>query len=245
MPPQRPRRRSKHQPLGLDILHEDRDIIVVSKAAGLLTIGTGRDAGRTAHAALSDYVRKGNPKSRERVFIVHRLDRDTSGVLVFARSEEAKEALQANWRDAEKTYLAFVEGHPEPPEDTITSYLVENDARLVYSTQDPSKGRLSHTRYKVLKTVGDRALLEISLITGRKNQIRVHLADRGWPIVGDAKYGKKIRDCKRLALHSHTLSFAHPYSSERLTFTAPIPATFHQMAAAPPPEPPKPRDRKG
>ena len=245
MPPQRPRRKSKHQPLGLEILHEDRDIIVVSKAAGLLTIGTGRDAGRTAHAALSDYVRKGNPKSRERVFIVHRLDRDTSGVLVFARSEQAKETLQAHWRDAEKTYLAFVEGHPEPPEDTITSYLVENDARLVYSTQDPSKGRLSHTRYKVLKTVGDRALLEISLITGRKNQIRVHLADRGWPIVGDSKYGKKIRDCKRLALHSHTLSFAHPHSGERLTFTAPIPATFHQMAAAPPPEPPKPRERKG
>ena len=242
MPPdQRPQRKRKHQPLGLEVLHEDRDIVVVSKAAGLLTIGTGRDAGRTAHAALTDYVRKGNPKSRERVFIVHRLDRDTSGVLVFARSEQAKETLQAHWREAEKTYLAFVEGHPDPAEDTITSYLVESDALRVYSTDDPRQGKLSHTHYKVLKRVGDRALLEIKLLTGRKNQIRVHLADRGWPIVGDSKYGRKIRDCKRLALHSHVLSFLHPHSGERMTFTAPIPAAFHQMSALPPPEKPKNR----
>ncbi|MCB1064136.1 MAG: RluA family pseudouridine synthase [Verrucomicrobiae bacterium] len=233
--------RRKHQPLGLEILHEDRDIIVVNKAAGLLTIGTGRDAGRTAHAALTDYVKKGNPKSFEQIYIVHRLDRDTSGVLVFARSEEAKMTLQENWRDAEKTYLAFVEGHPDPPEDTISSFLVENSAMRVYSTNDPKIGRLSHTHYKVLKTVGTRALLEIRLITGRKNQIRVHLADKGWPIVGDAKYGRKIRDNKRLALHSHTLSFAHPYNGKRLSFTATIPDTFHRMAAAPPPEPPKPK----
>jgi RluA family pseudouridine synthase len=221
----------------MDILYEDRDIVVVNKAAGLLTIGTGRDQGRTAHASLMDYVRKGNYKSRERVFIVHRLDRDTSGVLVFARCEEAKHVLQENWESAEKTYLAFVEGHPDPPEGTISSYLVENSALRVYSTRDPNLGRLSHTHYKVLKTVGDRALLEIRLLTGRKNQIRVHLADRGWPIVGDSKYGRKIRDNKRLALHSHTLAFNHPYHGKRLTFTAPVPETFHSMAAAPPPEP--------
>ena len=233
--PRKAPRRRKHQPLGLEILHEDRDIIVVNKAAGLLTIGTGRDGGRTAHAALDDYVRKGNPKSRERIFVVQRLDRDTSGALVFARSEEAKGTLQDNWGDAEKTYLAFVEGHPDPPEDTISSHLVESEARRVYSTNDPSAGKLSHTKYKVLKTVGDRSLLEVHLLTGRKNQIRVHLADKGWPIVGDAKYGRKIHHNKRLALHSHTLSFDHPYSGQRETFTAPIPDTFHRMAAAPPP----------
>ena len=235
-----PRKRSsrrKHQPLGLEILHEDRDVIVVNKAAGLLTIGTGRDGGRTAHAALDDYVKKGNPKSRKRVFIVHRLDRDTSGALVFARTEEAKTTLQENWADVKKTYLAFVEGHPDPPEDTTSSHLVENAARRVYSSNDPKAGRLSHTKYKVLKTVGTRTLLEIDLLTGRKNQIRVHLADRGWPIVGDAKYGRKIRNNKRLALHSHTLSFTHPYSGKKLTFTAPIPDTFHRMSAAPKPEP--------
>lgn len=228
--------------MGCQILHEDRDIIVVNKAAGLLTMGTGRDGGRTAHAALMDYVRKGNHKSRERVFIVHRLDRDTSGALVFARTEEAKETLQENWKSAEKTYLAFVEGHPDPEEDTISSYLVESEARRVYATRDQKAGRYSETQYKVIKKVGKRALLEVRLLTGRKNQIRVHLADKGWPIVGDAKYGKKIRDNKRLALHSHVLSIDHPWNGKRMTFTAPVPETFHRMAAAPPPED-KPKKR--
>jgi len=222
--------------MGLEILHEDRDIVVVNKAAGLLTMGTGRDGGRTAHAALMDYVRKGNPKSRERVFIVHRLDRDTSGVLVFARTEEAKKTLQTNWNEAEKVYLAFVEGHPEPEEGQISSYLAENRARVVYSTNNPKDGRLSHTLYKVIKKVGERTLLEVRLMTGRKNQIRVHLADKGWPIVGDSKYGKKIRNNKRLALHARTLSFDHPWSKKRVSFEAPVPDTFHAMGGAPAPE---------
>lgn len=231
--------------MGLEILHEDRDIIVVNKSAGLLTMGTGRDGGRTAQAALDDYVKKGNYKSRERIFIVHRLDRDTSGALVFARTEKAKRALQDNWEKAEKTYLAFVEGHPEPEEGTIESYLAENEARRVFSTKDKRKGKLSTTRYKLIKTVGKRALLEISLLTGRKNQIRVHLADKGWPIVGDGKYGRKIRDNKRLALHSRSLTFDHPYSGKRMTFEAPVPATFHKMAAAPEPEPGKNSNKRG
>ena len=238
MPRKRRPARKNHQPLGLDILYEDRVVIVVNKSAGLLTMSTGSDGGRTAYSTLTNYVRKGQLKSRNRVFIVHRLDRDTSGVIIFARTEEAKMTLQENWGDAEKTYLAFVDGHPDPPEGTISSYLVENNARRVYSTSDTGAGKLSHTQYRVLKTVGERSLLEISLLTGRKNQIRVHLADKGWPIVGDSKYGHKIRDNKRLALHSRIISFAHPYSGERLTFTAPIPETFHQMAAAPPPERP-------
>lgn len=229
VPGKRPIRR-KHQPSGLEILHEDRDIIVVSKVAGLLTMGTGRDRGRTAHSALMNYVQKGNPKSRERVFIVHRLDRDTSGALVFARTEEAKRTLQENWGEVEKTYLAFVEGHPDPAEGKISSYLVESSSLRVYSTKDPKAGKLSHTQYKVVKTVGNRALLEIRLLTGRKNQIRVHLADKGWPIVGDSKYGHNVRDGKRLALHAHTLSFAHPYNGKPLSFTAPIPDAFQRMA---------------
>jgi len=232
-------RRGKYWPKGLDILHEDRDIIVVDKAAGLLTIGTGKDGGRTAHAGLGDYVRKGNYKSWERIFIVHRLDRDTSGVLVFARTEEVQEKLQSNWTEVEKTYLAFVEGHPDPQQGTISSYLAENSALRVYSTNNKKEGRLSHTEYKVVKTVGERSLLEINLLTGRKNQIRVHLADKGWPIVGDGKYGKKIRDNKRLALHSHKLTLPHPFSGKLMTFEAPVPATFHKMAAAPKPERPK------
>jgi len=180
-------------------------------------------------------VQKGNHKSRERVFIVHRLDRDTSGALVFARTEEAKSTLQKNWNETEKIYLAMVDGNPDPPEGSISSYLVENNALRVYSTTDPNLGKLSTTEYKVVKSLGPRALLEIRLLTGRKNQIRVHLADKGWPIVGDTKYGNKIRDNKRLALHSYQLSFDHPYHGKRLTFTAPIPDTFHRMSSAPPP----------
>lgn len=227
-------RQSKHQPMGLEIIHEDRDIIVVNKAAGLLTMGTGRDGGRTAHAALMEYVKKGNPKSRERVFIVHRLDRDTSGAVVFARSEEAKRYLQDNWESAEKTYLAFVDGHPEPEKGEISSYLTENDARRVFATKNTRIGKLSVTRYQVIKRVKERSLLEVTLLTGRKNQIRVHLADKGWPIVGDSKYGFKIRDNKRLALHSYKLSFDHPWKKVRMEFEAPVPNTFYAMAAAPP-----------
>lgn len=235
MASKRPRSK-KHQPFGLEILYEDRDVIVVNKAAGLLSVATGRDGGRTAHDSLTDYVRKGNPKSREQVFVVHRLDRDTSGALVFARTEEAKSTLMSNWRTAEKIYLAIVEGNPDPPEGTISSYLVENNALRVYSTNDPNLGRLSETEYKVVKSIGQRSLLEIRLLTGRKNQIRVHLADKGWPIVGDSKSGRKIRDNKRLALHSYRLSFDHPYHGKRLSFTAPVPDTFHRMTGAPPPE---------
>lgn len=229
-------RKRKHQPMGLEILHEDRDIIVVNKAAGLLTMGTGRDFGRTAHAALMDYVKKGNPKSRERIFIVHRLDRDTSGALVFARSEEAKRKLQDGWQEVEKTYLAFVDGHPDPAQGTLSSYLVENAARRVYSTKNKRDGKFSETSYQVKKLVGERALLEVKLVTGRKNQIRVHLADEGWPIVGDSKYGRKIRDNKRLALHSYRLKFAHPWNGREMEFEAPVPKTFYAMGSAPPGE---------
>ena len=125
----------------------------------------------------------------------------------------------------------MVYGHPDPPEGTISSYLVENNAMRVYSSIDPKVGKLSETKYKVVKAVDERSLVEIILLTGRKNQIRVHLADRGWPIVGDSKYGRKISGAKRLALHAHILSFNHPYHGERLDFTAPIPGAFYRVAA--------------
>jgi len=228
--PRKPPGSGKHQPRGLSILHEDRDVIVVSKASGLLTVGTGRGPERgpehTAEAALTDYVRKGNSKSRARVFVVHRLDRETSGALVFARTEAAKSTLQTHWKDVEKIYLAAVEGIPDPREDTISTYLVENAAMRVYSTSDSTKGKWSETRYRVVKTVGNRALLEVALLTGRKHQIRVHLSERGWPVVGDKKYGAKSRDRERLALHSHRLSFDHPGHGRRVSVTAPLPQNF-------------------
>jgi RluA family pseudouridine synthase len=230
--PRQPSR--KHQPPGLEILHEDRDLLVVDKTAGLLTISTGRDPGRTAYAGLTDYVRKGNPKSPHRVFIVHRLDRDTSGLLVFARSETAKRRLQDNWETVEKRYLAVVEGHPPKEQDTLSTWLVENTAGRVYSSPAPGTGKLSHTRYRVLRHIGSRALLEIDLLTGRKNQIRVHLADLGCPIVGDIKYGGAARSAKRLALHACRLAFAHPFDGRPMVFETPPPASFLALARSPP-----------
>jgi RluA family pseudouridine synthase len=214
---------------GLVLLYEDRDIIVVDKPAGLLTVGTDSDKSHTAYFVLTNYVRKGSPRSRNRVFIVHRLDRDTSGVLVFAKNEEAKLRLQADWPQTEKKYLAIVHGKCQKSSDTITTYLAENKAHVVYSTNDPSEGKLSHTEYKVLRQAKDFALLEVALLTGRKNQIRVHLAGIGHPIVGDKKYGRAHDPFGHLALHAREISFGHPVTGERLHFSAKVPGYFNTL----------------
>lgn len=221
------RRSSKHRPRGIDILHEDRDILVVSKESGLLTIAADTNRReRTVYSALTDYVRKGNPKSRERIFVVHRLDRDTSGALVFARSEPAKRALQDNWESAEKIYLAVVEGRPREREGTIVSYLAETPSMRVVSSRDPARGRRSETAWRAIREGNGRTLLEVSPKTGRKHQIRVHLADLGCPVVGDERYGPERRPKERLALHAKSLSFPHPYTGEIATFEARTPAAI-------------------
>jgi tRNA pseudouridine32 synthase/23S rRNA pseudouridine746 synthase/23S rRNA pseudouridine1911/1915/1917 synthase len=214
---------------GLVILHEDRDILVVDKPAGLLTVGTERDKSRTAYFVLTDYVRKGCAHARNHVFVVHRLDRETSGILIFAKCEAAKVRLQNAWDETEKKYLAVVHGRCQKSEETITTYLAENKAHVMYSTSDAAKGKLSHTAYKVLKQTKAFALLEVSLLTGRKNQIRVHLAGIGHPIVGDRKYGIQKDACARLALHAMSICFMHPFNGQRMTFTANAPAYFHQL----------------
>ncbi len=226
----RPSRPStKPLPKGLAIIYEDNDVLVVDKPPGLLTMGTETEKSRTAYFILTDYVRKGCAKSKKRIFIVHRLDRDTSGILVFAKSEEAKLRLQSQWKETKKRYLAVVHGKCEKCSDTITSYLVENRAHRVYSTTDTTKGKLSHTSYKVLKQTKDFALLEVDLLTGRKHQIRVHLADIGHSVVGDRKYGKKNETHKRLALHATTISFQHPFSGKRVTFETRTPGYFNEL----------------
>jgi RluA family pseudouridine synthase len=216
-------------PRGLVIVHEDRDILVVDKPAGLLTMGTDADKTRTAYFILTDYVRKGYSKSRNRIFIVHRLDRETSGILVFAKNIEAKLRLQDQWKETEKKYLAVVHGRCERKSETITTYLAENKAHFVYSTSDARKGKLSRTAYKVLKETKDFALLEVDLRTGRKHQIRVHLAGIGHAVVGDQKYGKGDRDHARLALHAGSISFKHPFSGQPVTFETKAPAYFNQL----------------
>jgi RluA family pseudouridine synthase len=213
---------------GLVILYEDEDILVVDKPAGLLTVGTDSEKSRTAYFILTDYVRKGSARSRHRIFIVHRLDRETSGVLVFAKSEEAKLRLQEQWQETEKKYLAVVHGQCKKRSETITTYLAENKAHVVYSTSDPAKGKLSHTAYRVLRQTKDFALLEVDLLTGRKNQIRVHLAGIGHPIVGDRKYGRRS-ESGELALHARTIYFKHPTNGEQLAFSAKAPGHFRKL----------------
>ena len=227
--PKKKRSSNRRLARGLEILYEDKEILVVNKPAGLLTVGTETNKSRTACYILTDYVRKGCLKSRNRVFVVHRLDQWTSGVLVFAKSEEVKLRLQAEWKDTGKKYLAVVYGTPAKKEDTITSYLAENKAYVVYSTSDAAKGKLARTAYKVLKETKEFSLLEISLLTGRKNQIRVHLADVGHPIVGDRKYGKAGDTHRRLALHSRSISFKHPAGGKQMTFEARAPAYFSRL----------------
>lgn len=220
---------TKHHPKGVTLLHEDRDIIVVEKPGGLLTMGTERDKSRTVHTILNEYVRKGDPRSRNRVYIVHRLDRETSGILLFAKSETAKSVLQGHWQENEKHYLTVVYGSLTQKTGMISSYLTENSAFTVYSTSDPAAGKLSHTEYTVLKEAKGFSLLDIRLLTGRKHQIRVHLSEQGHPVVGDKKYGKGNDPSGTLALHARSLSFTHPVNGRRLTFTTGIPEFFTRL----------------
>jgi RluA family pseudouridine synthase len=219
----------KYQPKGMAILYEDRDIIVVNKSNGLLTIGTDREKEKTAHYHLNDYVRKGNPRSKNRVFIVHRLDRDTSGVLVFAKSEEAKIYLQGEWKNFSKTYFAVVYGKLAEKEGIITSYLLENKAHRMYSVSDPETGKLSKTGYKVIKESSKFSLLEIDLITGTKHQIRVHFSEAGHPLAGDKMYGETNKGVKRLALHAASLTIRHPFSKKEMIFDTEPPHYFRSL----------------
>lgn len=220
---------TKYHPKGLPLLYEDRDIIVVEKPCGLLTMGTERDKSRTAHTILNEYVRKGDTRSRNRIYIVHRLDRETSGILLFAKSEAAKTFLQGHWQETEKHYLTIVYGSVTPKTGTISSYLTENSAFTVYSTPDQALGKLSQTEYTVLKEAKGFSLLEIHLLTGRKHQIRVHLSEKGHPVVGDKKYGKGTDPYGTMALHARSISFTHPVNGKRLTFETGIPEFFTRL----------------
>ena len=172
----------------LKLVYEDEDIIVVNKGYGLLSMGNDKTREGTAYSILREYIKWQNPANK--LFIIHRLDRDTSGLMMFAKNEEAKRTMQHNWNNMvlNRKYLAVVEGTPEPAEDTIRSYLAETSQYEVYSTDDPAKGQFAVTRYRTLESGPRFSLLEVELDTGRKNQIRVHMKDIGHPISGDRKY---------------------------------------------------------
>lgn len=219
----------KHQPRGFEILHEDTDVIVGNKAAGSLAVAALWNKEDTIHAALNTYVRKGNARSRKCVFVVHRLDQSTSGVMIFAKTEQARIFLKDNWTTTKKIYYAIVHGRLARKSGTISSHLIEDEDYVMRSTTDSAQGKLAHTAYTVIKETDKFSLLKVDLLTGRKNQIRVHLADLGHPVVGDDKYGKKDPAHKRLALHSQSLSFTHPFSGKRLTFMASVPKYFIKL----------------
>lgn len=210
---------------GVNILHEDDDIIVIDKESGLLSMGSKQERQMTAYKQLMDYVQSIHPKNR--VFIVHRLDRDTSGVMIFARSKMVQQRLQKAWTEAvqERSYVALVEGVVQK-NGTITSWLTEDKTYMMHSSPKPNHGQKAITHYKVLKTNRRFSLLKVNLDTGRKNQIRVHMQDLGHPIVGDKKYGSEINTINRLGLHANAIKFKHPVSGKVMKFESETPASF-------------------
>ena len=210
----------------IKLVYEDNDIIVINKGSGILSVSTDNVKDGTAYSILRDYLKKKDP--RLMLFVVHRLDRDTSGLMMFAKNVEAKEAMQHNWNNMVlgRRYVAVVEGKVEQEEGVVKSYLAETSQFEVYSTQNPDEGQLAITRFKRLQCNNGYSLMELSLDTGRKNQIRVHMKDLGHPIVGDRKYGAKASPIHRLGLHARTLHFAHPVTKKEMLFETPIPSRF-------------------
>ena len=222
----------------LRVIYEDNALIVVEKKNGLLTVPYNpKSSEMTAYSILKDYVRK--QSNRNTVHVVHRLDRETSGVLVFAKSAELQEYMRTYWKQlvTRRTYVALVEGHLEKKEGTITSWLTEdNQTAMVYSSDKDNGGQKAVTNYKVLKatTIGEGdqemniSLVELNLETGRTNQIRVHMQSIGHPIIGDRKYGhgNEYSPIDRLCLHARTLEFIHPMTEKKVRFEAPLPKEF-------------------
>ena len=215
---------SQHK--GLKIVFEDASLVVVEKPHGLLSIATDKEKDRTAYRILSDQAKKIHPKNL--IFIVHRLDREVSGLMMFAKSRDIQQKLQDEWgKDViERKYVAVVEGIVKEDQGTITSWLNENKARIMYSSYTPDDGQKAVTHYRVLKRGKNFSLLEVRLETGRKNQIRVHMKDIGHSIVGDVKYGAIKKNLNRLGLHAFALAFRHPVTGEVLRFETPIPSIF-------------------
>lgn len=212
--------------IGLSVMYEDDDIIVIDKEAGLLSVATDKGNEPTAHNQLMGYVKRDHPKNR--VYIVHRLDKDTSGVMLFARTESVKHKLQETWKDSvqERVYTALVEGKVRKEKGSITSWLTESKTFKVYSSPHDNGGKKAITHYNVTRQNNDYSLLEVALETGRKNQIRVHMESIGHPIVGDKKYGATSNPLKRLGLHATTLVFTHPTTGKKMVFKSKVPKSF-------------------
>ena len=213
----------------LHIIYEDKYLVVVEKAAGLLSMG--RDTNKkTAHSLLTDYLKQKD--ARAAAYICHRLDQYTSGILIFAKDPDTQRELRYNWDNyiRERSYTAVVEGCPEEPQQELRHYLVENNTNMkVYVARKPDEGRLAVTRYRVAQKGSYHALLDLQIFTGRKNQIRVQLAEIGIPVAGDRKYGGRTNPIGRLMLHNNRLAIMHPVTRELLRFESPTPAAFRKV----------------
>lgn len=213
----------------LNIIYEDDAVIVVNKREGLLSVSTAKVRERTAFHILSDYLKKSDP--RNKLFVLHRLDRDTSGLMMFAKTRAIQEKMQSNWNEmiTERTYVAVVEGRPEKNSDLITTQLKENAEARVYVVAEGGKDAI--TRYNLLRTNDKYSLLELNLETGRKNQIRAQMEYIGHPIAGDYKYGAETDPTGRLMLHAQRLYFIHPETGEEMRFDTRIPDSFKSLTS--------------
>ena len=210
----------------LDIIYEDKYIIVINKPANLLTVGTDKEREKTLYRKVSEYVKKQHKSNK--IFIVHRLDKDTSGIILFAKNEEIKSKLQREWDNTKRNYIALVEGKVLKS-GTIKNWLKETKTLYTYSSNTKNDGKLAITKYKPIINDNQYTLLDIEILTGRKNQIRVHMKDIGHPIVGDKKYGSKKNPIRRMTLHANYLKIKHPKTNKEMDFVSNYPIIFEKL----------------
>ena len=213
----------------LEIIYEDDDFIAVNKPSGLLSVANDKEKEKTAYRYLMDYVRGKNPRAR--IFVVHRLDKDTSGVFIVCKNEDLKNLMQDKWNDlvSKRGYIAICDGVFKTKEGTVKSYLKETSTNIMYSSQNPHQGQLAITHYKVMKESLKYSMVDVNIDSGRKNQIRVHMGDLGHNIVGDTKYGNPSNPLNRLGLHAYALEFTHPLTKQKLSFKAKTPKEFNSL----------------
>ena len=213
----------------LPIIFEHDEIIVINKPSGLLSIASDKEKGSTAYRMLTDYVQQKDKHNR--IYVVHRLDEDTSGVLMVAKNEKLRDALQNKWNDlvSSRGYYAIVDGKLDKKSGTLTSYLKKNAQNMMYSSKKEGDGQYSVTHYKVLAETDNYSFLDVHIDSGRKNQIRVHLGDIGHNVIGDDKYGNPTNPIKRLGLHAYELVLTHPFTNKVMKFKAPVPKEFETL----------------
>lgn len=211
------------------VLFEDRHIVVIEKASGLLSVANDNVREKNAFSIMQDYVRHGNPDAQ--LFVCHRLDQYTSGILIFAKDHDLMYELRSNWDYyvKERKYMCVTENIPPRQEDTIESLLAQDSHMRVFSTDDEERGCLAVTHYRVLQTRGRYALVDVEIFTGKKNQIRVHMSEMGCPIAGDIKYGAETNPARRLMLHNYRLAFIHPVTGELMRFSLTTPTVFRKL----------------